>query len=298
MGLFNRLIADAGVERGMGLLGRMKPPSGISDEEWRIIREKMATGNKELVDAMAFGGPSSNWEHGGIATPMDDLKTVTDRDPTSVNTPHPTDRQKSFVYHSHPHTLNAESGEQFPAALSLGDIGSTLRNDRGITSLDPLGGFAYAIRNEKTPNIKLPLWHQMQIDARSAATKNLSEASSPNWIRSGVEESGRPRSQFDPPTDATSAELAATLGVGRALNRANVLTEFGSLPVGEAQIAGAAMLEPAVEASAQAAQEIVSNWLKMNGFSSGEIRSALATLGTGGILTMASQITGEDAPDA
>jgi len=302
MGLFNRLIADAGVERGVGLLKQMKPPKGIDDVEWQVIRDKLGKGNTELVDAMSFGGPSSNWEHGGIATPTDALKTITDRDPTSVNPPISANPDKSIIYHSHPHTLDAESGEQFPAALSLGDLGVLLKGsggakaDRGITSLDPLGGFAYAIRNEKLPNIKPVTWHQMQIDARAAAMKSLSEASSPNWMRSGVEASGRPRSRFDPPTDATSDALAATLGVGRALNRANVLTEFGNLPAGEAQLAGAAMLEPAVEASAQAAEEIVSNWLKMSGYDSGTIKAIIAALvSSGGLMAAVSEIEDTEA---
>jgi hypothetical protein len=52
--------------------------------------------------------------------------------------------------------------------------------------------------------------------------------------------------------------LAATLGLQRALKRANVLTHDESLPGNEAQIAARAMLEPAVEMSAQAAEEVVS----------------------------------------
>ena len=293
MGLFNRVLADAGVERGMGLLKQMKPPRGMSKAEWQVVRDKMAKGNIELVDAMNFGGPSSNWEHGGIATPEDVLTTVTSSDPTSVSVPRPTDFDKSVIYHSHPHTLDADSGEQFPAALSLGDLGVILQSHRGITSLDPVGGFAYAIRNEKIPKIEQETWERMLTNAREATKTNLSGAT-PNWIRSGVVASGRPRSRFDPPTDATSDTLAATLGVGRALNRANVLTEFGSLPVGEAQIAGAAMLEPAVEASAQAAEEIVSNWLKMSGYDSGTIKGIIAALvSSGGLLAAASEIEAE-----
>jgi len=58
--------------------------------------------------------------------------------------------------------------------------------------------------------------------------------------------------------------LAVTLGLQRALKRANVLTHDETLPVNEAQIAARAMLAPAVQMSAQAAEEIVSGWLKMN----------------------------------
>jgi hypothetical protein len=130
---------------------------------------------------------------------------------------------------------------------------------RGVSSLDPSGGFATPLRNADAPFIRPATWEEFRKTAESA-TNRL--APPHRWVRRGVEDPSfsNPTPQ---PEDMTQT-LAVTLGLQRALKRANVLTHDETLPVNEAQIAARAMLAPAVQMSAQAAEEIVSGWLKMN----------------------------------
>ena len=109
------------------------------------------------------------------------------------------------------------------------------------------------MRNADAPFIRPATWDELNNTAESA-TKRLVPPR--RWVRRGVED---PR--FTTPTpqpEEMTQTLAATLGLQRALKRANVLTHDESLPGNEAQIAARAMLEPAVEMSAQAAEEVVS----------------------------------------
>lgn len=115
------------------------------------------------------------------------------------------------------------------------------------------------MRNADAPLIRPATWDEFRKTAESA-TKRL--APPHRWVRRGVEDPSF--STPTPQSEEMTQTLAATLGLQRAMKRANVLTHDETLPGNEAQIAARAMLEPAVEMSAQAAEEVVSGWVKMN----------------------------------
>ena len=287
MGLFNRGVLEQAAKSAAGLLKGLDPPAHISRDQWDVIQGKHATGLQDLIDAMGFGGVSSNMESGGLAGVDDALRTGSSMSPTTVTIPKSKDATRALTYHSHPHNMEADQGEIFGAGLSLGDTKTILDgNTIGITSLDPEGGFGLQMAHVKAPLLKRVTWDELQNTA-VGATKGLVPPR--RWVRRGVADPS-----FTTPTpqseDMTEV-LAGTLGLQRALKRANVLTHDESLPGNEAQIAARAMLEPAVEMSAQAAEEVVSGWLKMSGYDSGTIKAIIAALvSSGGLMAAVSEI--------
>lgn len=292
MGLFNRGVLEQAAKSAAGLLKGMDPPAHISRDQWGVIQGKHATGLQDLIDAMGYGGTSSNWEHGGMAGVDDALKTNTSMSPTNVGITKSKDPTRALMYHSHPHNVESDQGEIFGAGLSFGDTKAILdRYAIGVSSLDPEGGFGLQLANSKAPFIKRVTWDELQNTA-VGATKGLVPPR--RWVRRGVADPtfSNPTPQSEDMTEV----LAGTLGLQRALKRANVLTHDESLPANEAQIAARAMLEPAVEMSAQAAQEVVSGWLKMNGYDTGTIKAIIAALvSSGGLMAAVSEIENMEA---
>lgn len=293
MGLFSKAAALAGLVKSTKLFNALERPGGYTGPEWDSILFQLNEGNQQLVDAMSHGSISSNWEHGGILEPhvgrnyLAPYTTKTSRSPTEVAIEMSNDPMKSMVYHSHPHDLIAETGEHLPPALSIGDLEYALNKERGITSLDPQGGMAWAIRDDAAPKVDRETWAKIRNDAQLAAASVFPDTQ--GWTRHGVV--ARDRSRFDPEFDASDQYLAATLGMGQALKNRGVLSHFGRAPGTEAQQAGAALLEPAVKSATAAAEDTIARWLKERGYSDGVIKSIIGSmLASGTLLTAANDL--------
>ncbi len=283
MGIFNKLLAMEGLARSMKMFGALDRPAGYTASEWADILQNLERGNNDLIGAMNHGSLSSNWEHGGIVEPgvqFNPLKTTrTSRDPTSVDVGKSLDPMKAVVYHSHPSQVIAETGEWMPPILSTGDLGYALNDDRAITSLDPQGGMAWAIRNQAAPKVDRVTWDRILQDAELAA-KNASPDLQ-EWTRTSVLDLG------NPPVTMDDSLLAGTMGIGHALKNRGVLSHFGNEPGNELQQAGAAILKPATQAATSAAEDTIARWLKARGYSDGVIKSVIASLTATGSLISA-----------
>lgn len=302
MPLLSKALINANMRKIIAELAGLSRPTGMSKVEWRGVQGSLERGNRSLLDIMHRADDSSDWEWGGLAKPEGETIPQTSMSPVMVHlSPHtPFNRQGlNVVYHSHPSWLsNTATNEHVaPGSLSALDLSTTWRNKnqlRGVTAVDPDGGFGYAFMNPQAPPAPNNLsWQQLKDQAKRAAEpfstqRDIYEIQPVTGSHSGV---SLPSIQED--------SLAMERGLGEAMRRTGILEHYGRMPGSPAAASGEAKIAPAVSAAADAAEEYLSNWLRSQGYSDGKVRAIIGSLiASGSLVAAASHLANRESVDA
>lgn len=278
MGLFNKLVALANLDKSMGVFAALKRPEGYAPSEWRKVLSGLDAGNRDLVDAMNHGGLSSNWEYGGVVEPRIPSAmrlTTTSQNSNSVGLPMPRDEMTAFAYHSHPHVIRSLEGEELPVSLSFADMKAVANHDRGITALDPRGNMAWAIRNQNAPKVPNDVWSDI-VDKTRLATGTSSRPEDQNWAVHRIVEA------VDPKPSTDDGHLAATLGFSEAMRNRGMFSHVGRGEMVPDEREALYMLAPKIEAATAVAEDSIARWLKSRGYTDGVVRGIIASLAASG----------------
>lgn len=287
--LTRNMMIDQGVERADELLKKLRP-SKYTESQWRGMAHNLTTSNQQIAAKMkqAPTEESRNWEWGTLATPGEYNSIVTSQSPDRVTVPFTSEQavKNGIITHSHPGDLVDDYGNSYPSPVSHTDFMSGLGRLNGIMALDSNGGVGLAVNN---PKVRFSQGDAEDIYWR--AQKEAAKHFNPSPLAAGDDANLlRVLNRDGNLTGAVGkANVSAAIGMGRGLQRANILETFDYLP-GEGQAAQLAKLEPAIEASAQKAEEIVRSFLKARGLTDKDIAAIMATVGTGGLITMADEI--------
>lgn len=245
----------------------LKRPDDIPEGDWAGIMGGVQHQNAELARIMSEGKLMSGAEWGGVARPGGPSQLQTRGDPfgVSVNTTD-ADKLTGIINHSHPHVIPGSEGTQYPASLSLMDLFAT-KEARGITSLEPEGGFGYAIANPKAPALENAEWEKIVGDSLQASAPHL-----PGNVF--------PYSVGGSHVPLYEAEMIAQKALGTAMKRTNMLQQYGYATKNPAQSEAIRQSETAINAGADAAEKSLREVLKARGFTDGQIAALIAQFGS------------------
>lgn len=228
------------------VLESLPRPRGMSAEDWAALRADVVGRNDALLRAMRDPShPARVNEYGGNASAYSGgapFEWETSNSPYFIDTGTETAGHQIYT-HNHPHEAFREMDDgvrvQAPYMLSGGDLNTPLSGGLGITSIEPGGGFGYALRGKRHGAIRLddPYWNEVSYGAAEAARKRQ-----PN-MGFQIEHFG------ETPDDV----LAAQMGLGEAMAKQRMLSAYGYLPATAEQRAALRRLRPAIDDARNAA---------------------------------------------
>jgi hypothetical protein len=278
------------------------PPSGFTPMQWHNLVDNLVSGNRMLDQAYRVGGKNmlttmegkpitiAHPEYAGAVSPRLGIAPVTQGHPFQVGPQvHMNDYTPDMVlYHSHPHIIkDPYAGMQYPAGLSGPDIAAMDPASpwamRGVTSLEPEGGFGYAIRSAKAAPLERGLmgdpsstWTKMEQRALDAARHGGKLHGAEFQLPRGSGELLGLRSDVLP-----EASLPSRFGVARALEGRGWIERGGYVPGTREQAETLDAYGPAIDDATEAADDYLTET-----FGSGRLGAYLlaALAGGGGAL--------------
>lgn len=294
MGLLSKVLRDSNMLKISKLFDELAnaPPHGWGGEgRWGSALDFADSGNRELGNILHGQDMKSRWEWGGVATPegISDLSTI--QSPSSFGVPQDTqldDFARNIVVHSHPGwNVAPDKGMQMTSGnLSSQDLFAVTAPGtpfHGVTAIDPDGGFGYAFRDGRAPDIPRDVWNEIKSSAHIAA---LDRETPTEWYVKPVLELSADKIN---PQRFSESMFGVSRGIGDALKRAGYLTHYGRIPGSPAAERGEAYLSAMVGDASDSAFEVVRGWLFDKGYPDGVIKGILASLSASGGLAAAAQ---------